>query len=379
MKLRFRFSLKVLLVLVTLVAMAMGTGVQFVFWVKRGAQRYRSAVERLEAFGYSARPDSKAAKMEKPSWLVSLSRKWIDGDAFPLPVDVHMGNELMSAAEARERLTVLHEFEEVASLTVFPDVLDEEFVRLLGQLKQLRDLEIMARQLDGSAGPWIRELVALTRLTIEEPIDDAMLSWLGKAPNLEQLAIDLSQLTNQSIAGAEGFPKLWNFTPLGDVRDPGPLGAMLQNESIVDLNLSMGVFSANALVALENARSVTSLQVGADQGNEELFMHVAKLEKLDKIHAYGLRPAHLKHIGELARCKELTEMTLTGVRLSASDFAQLQSLKQLKSLHLEGTVPSEAMESYLKVVPHCKVRVYSARDQWKEFKMGEGKVESWER
>lgn len=287
---------------------------------------------------------------------------------------VNFCNESLTAVEGKERLAIVSEFREVGALSIHPDVLDAEFVELLKRFKTLRHFDMSTRKLDVNAGAGLAELTALSHLTIEEPIEDASLAALAQLPNLKELTLDASQLTSQSIASARGFPKLRKLTLLGDLRDPGPLGAILQNESIEVLDLGVCRISANALAAIENAQSITELSVDGDEGNEELFGHIAKLGKLIKIQAYGLRPSQLQQIGALAACPDLSQMTLTGMKLKESDFGLLQPLTQLRLLSLEGSVSNEAIEAFLRAAPQCKVKVYSARDVWKEFSIVDGEM-----
>lgn len=376
---RFRFSLRLLLILVTIVAVVLGAGAQFVYRIQREARRHRVACERLEALGYSIQKESRYPTEQDSHWLVAFSRKWIDADAYPSDVQVYLGNELLTTQAARDRLAIVSELNRVTSLTICPDVLDAEFVELLEKFKSLRDLTIAARQVEASAGPRIAELGKLSKLTVDEAIGDEVLVGIAKLPNLEQLTLDVGELTTRANGGTRGFPKLRWLTVLGDVRDPGPLGAMLQNASIEDLDLSMCKLSANALVAIEDAQSVSRLTVGGDDGNEALFRHLARLKNLQTFHAYGLRAPQLQLVGELAACERLTEFMLTGTKLSEEDFLRLKPLTQLRLLHIEGDLDSEAAEAFLRDAPSCQIRAYSAKDQWKVFRIVDGKMECSQR
>lgn len=372
---RVRFSLRVLLILFTVIAVLLGGAAHFVFRVKEEAQRYERAAARLDDLGYLLDVDEDHPNESAPAWLISLSRQWIDPKAYPPAVHVELLNELLTLEEAKDRLAIVGDLREVSRLRIYPDVLNAEYVELLARVKGLRDLEIGTPQLDAGAGARLTELPAISHLSVEEPIADSVLEALAQLPNLSVLTVDISQLTGQSIKKARGFPKLRELTFFGSIRDPGPLGAILQSESLEKLELEYCRISPNALVALENARSVSDLGVDGDDGNDDLFLHVAKLGKLKKIHAYGLRASQLSHIGELAACRNLSEVILTGMKLRDRDFLLIQPLTQLKLLSLEGEVSDEAVEVFLRAAPSCKVKVYSARDAWQEFSIVDGEMD----
>lgn len=376
---RLRFSLRNLLIVITIVAVLLGVGAQFVFRVKGQARRHRAACERLESFGYWVGKETRFPHDNGSNWLVAFSRRWIDSGAYPSPANVDLCNELLTAKQAEERLAIVRDLGQVLSLTIHPDVFDAEYVELLRSFETLGELNIEAREMANSAGSTIAELRSLSALVIGEPIDDESLAGIAKLPNLTTLTLDAGQLTGRAIDGANGFPKLRELTLLGDVRDPGPIGAILRPASIEELDLSMCRLSANALIAIENAHSVSRLTVGGDDGNEELFRHLARLKNLQTFHAYGLRSSQLQQVGELAACERLTEMTLTGTKLTEEDFLRFTLLAQLRLLHLDGDLRSEAAEAFLRLAPNCQIRVYSAKDQWKVFRIVDGKMECSER
>jgi hypothetical protein len=371
---RPRFSLRLLLIVFTLIAILFGGAAHFVYRLKDQIQRREAACEQLEKFGYFLWIDDDHPDKSVPRWIAEFARKWIDPRAFPPAMRVDLCNESLTLVNAKHRAALFQDLGAIYSLTIHVEEISPEIIDLLGPI-QITKLEIDALKLDCLAAPRLHELTGLRHLYIVEPIDDDSAQALAKLPVLEELSIDMGNLTSNCVEGLKGFPKLRTLNLYGRISDPAPLAAIMRNDAIEVLDLRMCTPSEAALTALASAKNATQLWISWNREIGNLFLPISKMPQLQELFVSKLPAAQMQNIGSLATCSQLKDLYLDGEKLTADDFRALKPLTQLRKIVFEGELSNAIILEYLQGAPTGTVRMKISRFNDYFFELVDGKLE----
>jgi hypothetical protein len=371
---RPRFSLRLLLILFTLIAVLFGGAAHFVYRLKDQIQRRETACEQLEKFGYLLWIDDDHPDKSVPRWIAEFARNWIDPKAFPAAMRVELCNDLLTLENAKHRMALIQDLGAIHSLTIYVEEIAPKIVELLKALK-LSELEIGTRKLDPHAARRLTELPGLRSLFIEEPIDDDSAEALARLPVLEELSMDIGNLTSDAADGLKGFPSLRTLNVYGSVTQAAPLAAILKNDAIEVLNFEICMLAEEGLTALACANNVSQLQISWNEGIRDIFLPISKMPKIQELVVSRLPAAQMQNIGSLATCSQLKDLYLDGEKLTADDFRALKPLTQLRKIVFEGELSNAIILEYLQGAPTGTVRMKINRFNDYFFELVDGKLE----
>jgi hypothetical protein len=236
----FQYSLRTFLVAVTCVALAFA-------WFANHARQRRTALDAIREAGgniqmYYREPGSE-----------SLLEKWFGAELFEpiMKVDLRKGK------------------------------VDNELLRHIGVLKELKRLDLSDAQIDDHG---LREIahLPLVELWLQNTnITDASAETLSQFKSLDFLQLNANRLTDAFLERLETLPQLENFGLRGTRVTSAGMKYISHHPKIKDLDLYSTVIDDAGVLSLVDCQSLVSIGLSSTKVTDRVFEHLAKFPNLE--------------------------------------------------------------------------------------------------
>jgi Leucine-rich repeat (LRR) protein len=238
----FQYSLRTFLVLVTCVALAIA-------WFANHARQRRAALESIRQAGGSIQMYYREPNSE------TLLEKWF-------------GREL---------------FEPVMKVDLRKGIVDNELLRHIGVLKELKRLDLTDAQIDDEGLHGIAHLPLVELWLQNTKITDAPAATLSQLKSLEFLQLNANSLTDAFLEHLEVLPELDNLGLRGTLVTNAGLKHLSRYPKLKKLYLYQTSVDDSGVLSLVGCQSLVQLDLGSTKVTNRVFEHLARLPNLEDV------------------------------------------------------------------------------------------------